>query len=75
METQSKIVGYEGLADLLGYTKKYVATLRSKHPERLPPPIRTSKTKWHVDVVNDWLKDDKNNKPARGRKRKEYNVF
>lgn len=75
MEIQSKVVGYKGLAKLLGCSEKYLPTLRNKHPERLPPPTRTSKTKWHVDVVNDWLKDDKNNKPARGRKRKEHNIF
>ncbi|CAI3954015.1 unnamed protein product [Commensalibacter communis] len=75
METENKIVGYEGLAKILGLSEKYLPILRKKNPERLPPPTRASKTKWHIDVVNDWLKDDNNNKPARGRKRKMYNIL
>lgn len=68
---KSRIIGYDGLAKLLGYSKSYVTFLKSKSPERLPPPIRTSKTKWHIDVVNEWLKEQ-NNKIKIGRPRK-YN--
>lgn len=75
METTKKVIGYKELADILGCSSKYLPILRRKHPERVPPHTRTSKTKWYIDTVNEWLKDDKNNKPSSGRPRKKYNIL
>ena len=46
----------DDIAAYMGLSRATVFTLRSRDPQRLPPPVNdTGRPRWHPQTVRDWF--------------------
>lgn len=54
-DPNSSILDPKGLAGLLGISPATIPALRSRSPERLPPPFLTRPLRWRRETVVRWM--------------------
>lgn len=53
--SDSAVLDVQGLASLTQIPKATILTLRSRSPERLPPPFRLRPLRWRTQTVVRWM--------------------
>ncbi len=59
------VLDVAGLASLLRIPESTILTLRSRAPERLPPPFRTRPLRWRVGTAVEWMAREEQVEAAR----------
>lgn len=59
------VLDVAGLASLLSIPESTILTLRSRAPERLPPPFRTRPLRWRVGTAVEWMAREEQVEAAR----------
>lgn len=59
------VLDVAGLAELLRIPESTILTLRSRAPERLPPPFRTRPLRWRAGTAIAWMAREEQAEAAR----------
>lgn len=59
------VLDVAGLALLLRIPESTILTLRSRAPERLPPPFRTRPLRWRAGTAVEWMAREEQVEAAR----------
>lgn len=54
-DLESAVLDVQGFASLAHIPKATILTLRSRSPDRLPPPFRLRPLRWRVKTVVRWM--------------------
>lgn len=53
--SDADVLDVEALADLTHIPKATILTMRSRSPDRLPPPFRQRPLRWRMQTVVRWM--------------------
>lgn len=63
--TATQVLDVQALAELTQIPKATILTLRSRAPEKLPPPFRLRPLRWRLQTVMTWMERQEQEEIAR----------
>jgi hypothetical protein len=63
--TAAQVLDVQALADLTQIPKATILTMRSRTPEKLPPPFRQRPLRWRRQTVMSWMERQEQEEIAR----------